>query len=326
MRRETKSELYTSRFLINGDDILFKATPSHMQAWRSNADDVGLIVNEIKTYITPQWFLINSIFGNKNGSIIRYYNRALAIGYRVKSEPIRLVSQASTIWNKEMKNLPEKCKSRFSRHFMKTLNKKMKPIFTRVRINNRSKFLPFTPNYFIQKKLGGLGLVSNKGFRKTKISYMQRKVATYLCRHPFESFLVEKINESPTSCKSAIQLFNKIKPSVQSWMLNGRPVHGPLNYYQCPDTIGNVYLEKCLSLKAWKLNSEPITDIHMIRYSVKKCMKSKERLISKREILKKTFRSVIFDTRMNIDTRCTNADQVPKLTEDFPDLENFWEL
>ena len=86
MNRSSWASLATSPMLINGDDILFKGDHRAYQRWRKYANDVGLIVNELKTYIHPKFNMINSIrhFGDQE---IFYSNLALAIGHRVKSEP-----------------------------------------------------------------------------------------------------------------------------------------------------------------------------------------------------------------------------------------------
>jgi hypothetical protein len=68
-------------FLINGDDILFREGGrdhiiSDYDLWRLYAGEVGLIVNELKTYVHPHFNMINSIrhFDDKE---IFYQNIAL---------------------------------------------------------------------------------------------------------------------------------------------------------------------------------------------------------------------------------------------------------
>jgi hypothetical protein len=323
--RTKKSELYTSRFLINGDDILFKGTCEMYNNWRILADDVGLIVNEIKTYITPQWFLINSIFGNRKGYIIKYYNRALAIGHRVKSEPVRLLSQAGKLWNQELESLPNKCKNYFAKHFLNTLNKKVKPHYIKCNCkklrNGKTHYHKFQPNYFISKQLGGLGLI-NRDQRRIHITMEQRKVATYFARNPTEIFLTEKLNEEPTSCKAAINLFRKIRPNTESWLIDGKPVHGPLNKNEDPEETSKFYLQYCLQLKSWVVNKELIGDKNVLRYNIRKAFNYNQKLMSYRKIINsRYYRFRIF----NYEPQRAKLSQIT-LTDDFPDMGQFWDI
>ena len=72
------------RVLINGDDILFKGKKHDGARWREAADDVGLIVNEAKTYESPRWALINSIFVDMVNKIkIEYIPLSVTLGQSI---------------------------------------------------------------------------------------------------------------------------------------------------------------------------------------------------------------------------------------------------
>jgi hypothetical protein len=166
--------------------------------------------------------------------------------------------------------------------------------------NKRFQKKTFIPNFFLPLKLGGLGLKCE--FSKNKlarsITSEQRKLATYYMRNPQEIFLIEKVMSEPSSCKSAIELFRKIKPNLQSWLIDSKPVSGPLNKLEDPDVVQDMYLQYCLRLKSWVLNKETIEDVNLIRYNIRKALCYKETPVSINKIFKfmeNPFRFRVFD-------------------------------
>jgi hypothetical protein len=266
-------DIFRSRLFINGDDILFQGTEDMYQKWRCYAADVGLVVNEMKTYYNKRWGLINSILFNRDGRVVRYYNRALAIGHNVKSEPVRMVSQAATIWD-DLGYEDELARKLARRHFLRTLQRKL----PKITVGKKR----FTPNYFISKQYGGLGLSTEN---PTSVTLDQRRVATYFARNPLQVALIEKLGMKPTSCELAISEFGKMKPTVESWLIDSRPVHGPLPELEDIDNIAESYLARALACKQWNINQHPVDDTHLIRFNIRRALRHREKPMSKRKCL-----------------------------------------
>jgi len=209
---------------------------------------------------------------------------------------------------------------------MKSLNNKIKVQHLHVKKNNKRYHHKFLPNYFISKQLGGLGL-ENQNHKKIFITNEQRKVATYFARNPSEVFLIEKLNSEPSSCADAINLFRKIRPNVESWLIEGKPVQGPLNKMEDPDVVSEKYLQYCLQLKSWVVNRVPIEELNMTNYNIRKALNSNEALMSYRKILRpRHYRFKIFDYNSSIPPSPPLIANEISLTDDFPDMELFWDL
>lgn len=202
---ETKTQLMLSPFIINGDDIVFRAKFDEKEAWRDCVRGVGFSLNMLKTYSSKNFACVNSIlFETKGWRIIRYFNQALAKCKRVKSEPIRMLSTASAIWSWLHRDLPQRVSKRGRRLLLESLRPRMEK-FARG---------AFWPNFFLSKEVGGLGLENVKQER-FKISRDQRKVATCLMQHPERSWLLEKVGSATRSSKVAMHTFLRIRPAVE---------------------------------------------------------------------------------------------------------------
>jgi len=206
---------------INGDDILFKGESEDGPRWRTAADDVGLIVNEAKTYESSRYALINSIFVDMTSSRkISYVPLSVSLGHNVKrGEGTKTLSQAPQIWALCQGAPNERSRKMCSRTYMRTLPKLI------------PKFGTFTPNYFLHKDVGGLGLTPPEGW-KFGVTYLQRKVGTYFVRHRSEIALREKIYEMPRSVKRALEKLGRIAPKGDNWYIGGKPVQGPLQQHE----------------------------------------------------------------------------------------------
>lgn len=264
-----RSEIYQSKIMINGDDILFRGNEGLKTRWIYHAGQLGLVVNEIKSYDSCDQGLINSICVIKTGKkrkpvVVDYYNQGLAKCHKLKAEPLRLIQTAQAIWDKlGAGNLSKKVVKRGRMHFLKTLSPRIKP----VKIGE----LEFVPNFFLPKSLGGLGLESDD--RHFYISFAQRKVAAFLSENPQFQWLNEraKINGSPFAIKQALKAFGRMKPALER-----RRLIGPLTKERDPEAISDQYFSLCLDrfkyLKTPKFE-EP-TEI-ITRFLVKEALNSK---------------------------------------------------
>jgi hypothetical protein len=236
--RYTLLELVRSPFLINGDDILFRGTVEMYDRWRAASSRLGLVVNESKTYVHPVYYLINSYMGVRGKGKVQYYNRALAIGHGVKHEPVRMITQASQLWD-ELKHTLDRVTKRGRKHLLKSIKKYLRP----------QKGSKFSPNYFVPKALGGLGL-SDDGRAQVKITFEQRKIATYLMRRPWVNVFMERLGDNPVSVQEALKHLKKMLPA-----LSGKRFIGPLLPMDDYSTVVDLYLSRALQFCAWRKNT-----------------------------------------------------------------------
>jgi hypothetical protein len=252
--------------LINGDDIVFRGDEREYNLWRRNAAEVGLAVNEMKTYRHKRFYLINSILtragtiGAQESREVTYYNRALAIGAKVKSEPVRLLSTADVLWN-ALDHPIEDVAKRGRMHLMKTIVAKQ-PSY-------------FTPNWFFPKVLGGLGLPNRRG-EKLYATRQQRQVATYFMRNPEALWISERVGDKPRAIELALELFRKIRPHSEDVSPS---FVGPLNLDQDYSVAAQEALSRALAVTAWhKIKAEGMRNEEEIRrFFIRKALASKEK-------------------------------------------------
>jgi hypothetical protein len=274
--RAEPEDLRDAPFLINGDDIVFRGEVEEYHRWREVAGEVGLIVNELKTYVHPKFNMINSIrhFHDRE---IYYQNIALSIGHRVKSEPIRMLTAAQQSW--ELLGKTEVGVNHLRRNFLNSLVKKL----PRLLFEGRR----FSPNFFLPKEFGGLGL-RNDG-RKFYITKDQRRLATWCLRNPFEPLMKEILGSQKTSCAAAIRLAKRISPAVEPWCVGsesgyGRPIHGPLNKHEDAEYWTKKAMLRAIRFTAYIRNTEPSSEDHVFRMFLRKASKWKETPISAQKL------------------------------------------
>jgi len=254
--RTTLCDLMRSPLMVNGDDILFRGTAEMQNRWREVCAEVGLRVNEVKTYVHRKYYLINSVLGKEGSGKVDYYNRALAIGHGVKSEPVRLVSQCDTLWQ-ELGHHRERVRKCGRRLLMQTVERLLP-----------KKKCSFRPNWFVPKCLGGLGLSNDTG-GKVKITRAQRKVATWLMRRPWTKILVERLGEAPVSVQLALKHLKKMLPAFEAV---DRP--GPLNLYDDYEYWVDQYLSRALRFTAWQKDVEPRSEEETRRWFINQALRA----------------------------------------------------
>jgi hypothetical protein len=278
----TYEEVKDLPFLINGDDILFReSNPDQIGdltdygLWRRFAGDVGLIVNELKTYVHPQFNMINSIrhFGDRQ---IYYQNIALAIGHRVKSDPMRLLTASGKIFEQLQQTkfgVDHLCRS-----FLRTLSKRLP--------KRRLKFgkHDFIPNFFLPRELGGLGL-SDRG-KDFYVTYPQRRLAQYLIRNPCDWVFQERYFDLKTSSKAALKAVKPLLPSSELWIKNGKSVQGPFGPYEDYKEVCKSYLGRTCQLTSYVQNKTPTDENYVFRVNLRNALKSREKPICSKKLKK----------------------------------------
>jgi hypothetical protein len=169
----------------------------------------------------------------------------LSIGHKVKSEPVFTLSQASKLYD-FLLQCPDRYHSFLKRNFFKRISARVE----KVQFKIGKEF--FTPNFFLPKSLGGLGLRHQGKFRVTRL---QRALALYLFKHPGKSWLIEKFDQLPTGAEAGIKKFMKIRPQLTQWLEGSkkkRPVQGPIPKRFDHDSINKELLMKCIKSTMWK--------------------------------------------------------------------------
>jgi len=233
--------------LINGDDILFRGSKDLFERWKSCAGDVGLVVNDLKTYRSKHWALINSRMYHSSGKRCGYLNTALALGFRVKSDSLLTLRSAPMIWEEVSAFVPEDV-GRYARRLLLP-----RIVELTNKLKSRAGPVTFSPNLFLPRRLGGVGLRNFTG-KPFGISEAQRRVATFCVRNPLEGWLVEKFDDAlPFACTEAVRKFRKLKPALEPLVL-GR--FGPLPKSEDWESVSDNYFGMCMRSTAWAQDPE----------------------------------------------------------------------
>jgi hypothetical protein len=268
-----------TRMFVNGDDIVFRGSEEDFRLFKEFAGDVGLVINTSKTYIHKKYYLLNSVLGIK-GSTVGYYNRALALGHRVKSEPLRLISQARLVQAQLLEGNPPEFQKKLMSIFYRTLRTKMGQIIPNTK---------YHPSYFLPKRFGGLGLQELSG-KQFYLTNRQRAVATYLLQNPHEAYFMEKAGNEFQTCKKALELFKRLGPPtrlIRNEKLAEFLLIGPNDYTVIDEKKREQLLLRCLSTFAW--SKESCVDVpHTLRVHKKLPEKMLGSAMSSRDILSLT--------------------------------------
>jgi hypothetical protein len=262
--RGHRYDLHREKLFINGDDIVFQWDRGGFQTFIHHAGEVGLVVNKSKSYVHREYYLVNSILGYRNKTI-GYYNRALAIGHRVKTEPMRMLSQARIIQKELLDGPPEEQKFAMTL-FLKSLDQKIKDNF-----KGR-----FRPNYFIPPELGGLGLMNLTG-RNVGLTESQRKIASYFSQHPYETIISEAVGDKFSSVTKALEKFRKIRPHLVPF-----ETYGPIPKERFYDPENDMI--RCLASTMWEEDTI-IEQDYLIKKFYWKALKSNVPCMTEQKIL-----------------------------------------
>jgi hypothetical protein len=287
---KTLEHLKSRRVLINGDDILFQGSLSASNQWRKFAAEVGLQINEEKTYNHRNWHLINSVLGDKRDTV-PYYARSLAIGHRVKSEPVVMVRTLPALERFIARYPVERGRKRLFRFLLATIHKRLTQSDFRFKYTDKNgkgkQTGRFRRNFFLPRQLGGLGLENRTG-EGYHITTAQQKLATYILRDdPGFIGFHEKIAEAPVACATAIQKIHQMKPAVELLLdSEGHHIEGPLRKNEDPTLLMDQYLNLALGSTQW-LTSTPWEDDNKYRMRVMDVPIPRERNLIKKSKLRR---------------------------------------
>jgi hypothetical protein len=265
------------RVIINGDDILFKDSREYENEmgfqWRSAAEEVGLKVNEAKTYESSRWALINSIFVDMTvGKEIHYLPLSVCIGHNVKrGEVNQTIGQASQLWELACGFDYDRGRRMCQRLLLKQLGR-LSP-----------KIGSFVPNYFLHKDLGGFGLRVVDGW-KFGVSYEQRKVASYFLRNRLEFSIKEKFHKMPRAVESALVKLRKLTPISVPFILGSRPIYGPLREGEDVQLYLDSILPMVLRSTCWEVGAGESMD-YVCFNQYRKALRNKEEPLSSKKTL-----------------------------------------
>jgi len=242
--------------LINGDDILFLGVRAEYDRWKDCAGDVGLVVNNMKTYCSDRFAVINSrFFDLKLGYRIEYSRYSLAMGHNVKNGGSEGFAYLRDVWDKINNQSPSFSRKTLVRIFMKNYQHLCEQIgIPKERL----------PNLFIAKELGGLGIVPEDTW-KWKISKYQRQLATYMIRHPKVRYFMEREEVSRNACTEAVRLASKLLPDPVPWLQDGKPLIGPLPEGASFGELFDDTLLRCIKAFSYRIGSEECTERYVCR-------------------------------------------------------------
>lgn len=252
------------RVLINGDDILFKGEPEHGDMWRRYSSEVGFVVNEVKSYESSRWALINSIFVDMDHGIeVRYIPLAVSTGHNVKvGEVSRTLSQGPQIWSLIRDQPCERAREMCTRVLFRTLTR-LSP-----------KIGEFSPNFFVHKRLGGLGLSAPEGWNYG-VSDSQRRVATYFMREKPKFIWSEKISELPKSAQVALKKVGKMLPVYDEWRIGRCPVQGPVFEFEDMESYFSYLLPFAIKSTGWEVGCGYGVD-YVLQHNYQRALRHRE--------------------------------------------------
>jgi hypothetical protein len=231
----SRVEILESPFMVNGDDVAFRGTEDNYARFKHCADEIGFVVNPLKTFASRKWVMMNSKLYRSDSVRSDYLRFSLAKGYRVKTEPLSTVGSAAAIY--ELLGECPEGSDRLRSIFLSRLNNQTEAITV-----NGNKFRPC---FAFPKCLGGFGVPIE--YSKVHPTLEQRRLATFLMRNP-KSVLTERAGKlevvaSRLSMRAALKMF----PSVESNLHEGRPVEGPAPLNEDIDSIADSLIHVCMS-------------------------------------------------------------------------------
>jgi hypothetical protein len=171
----TLDELNSFPVLINGDDILFKATRDEYVRWREVIGQFGLQLSVGKNFFSDKFFTVNSELYTANGFVTRpWWGGLLTDTVRMRNE-LKWELGTDVLTGDLRKIVPDiqgLFLSSFPAHRRQAANTVFLETYTPM-------LAPYKGlNWFIPVELGGMGLESDG--RASRVTYAQRKLAVRL--------------------------------------------------------------------------------------------------------------------------------------------------
>jgi hypothetical protein len=205
----TLRELSQLPVLINGDDILFKATSAEYSHWRSIIGQLGLKLSMGKNYFSKRFFTLNSEVHLSSGQLTRPWWGGLLtdtlrmrnelkweLGVDVLTSDMRRV--ASAIQSSFLSSLPESLRSLGNSIFLQSYRPLLEPY------KGLQWFLPI--------ELGGMGL--DPIGQEYEVTYAQKKLAIRCAMEGLPSSFAPE--GSLTSAANERKLLSHLGGSIKS--------------------------------------------------------------------------------------------------------------
>jgi len=161
---------------VNGDDILFCCPPWFSPIWENVAKQLGLVLSIGKSYASEHFAMVNNvmfIMNKEGGRRIGYLNQKLVLnkdpGGEQKDSPLE-IGQA---YNKMFSLFP------LSRDFLSdcVVNRNLVSTFG------------YQPNFFVNCKLGGLGVLKEYAKGPIRLTSTQRRISAAFAENVVNSFM-----------------------------------------------------------------------------------------------------------------------------------------
>jgi len=195
-KRTQTYEALKNNFIVNGDDILFKADDLLYEIWKNETSKAGLKMSQGKNYKSTDMCMINSqLFKkNKSGEIIRvgYLNQGMVYG---TTQDLSNPLQYTQGLNDMFKLCPQA--------------KFVLPIVFN-RFNNR--YGNFRPNWFMPMELGGFGILPEYSSDEIHITKEQKRMAYLFKSNPALALhrKMRAIEDGPKMSPILSKIFDKI--------------------------------------------------------------------------------------------------------------------
>lgn len=162
---------------INGDDILFPCPPLFVAVWERTAAELGLKLSIGKSYSSSFFAMVNNVMfkmGRRGGRRIGYVNQKLIFNYSLKSgDELKSPLEIGHAFN----NMFNYCE--VARPFLSDA----------IANRNLEKTYGYNPNFFVNTKLGGLGVNPKYAKGSIRLTSTQRRVAALFTEDVLNSFL-----------------------------------------------------------------------------------------------------------------------------------------
>jgi len=177
-----RDELNALPVIINGDDILFQASPEDYKVWLSVISSLGFKPSVGKNYYSPLFFTVNSELYTKDGFVSRpWWGGFETDAVRLRNE-LRFETGMDVLSADMRKVLPK-----MQEFLRQTCDEHSWPIVNPLWIKHHHAVGLLEPykglNWFLATELGGMGL-DDTGCEKGILTYGQKKLAIRMSLDP----------------------------------------------------------------------------------------------------------------------------------------------